>query len=208
MAAALDGIRLDDGKRIDAASRATVFAEMIRSLERDGPLATALSFVMVVVVVVFATSSRRGAVVVLASLVLGVACMLGTAAWHGERLNFLNFVALPITFGIGSEYPFNVYDRARLLGGDVTRAVKLHFGAVTLCSYTTVIGYASLLFSDNQALQSFGRLAMGGEIASLLAAVLFLPALLHVLARRSAAPDSRFVAAAPGAPHETRQHAA
>ena len=60
-------------------------------------------------------------------------------------------------FGIGSEYPFNIYDRSRLLGGDVNAAVKLHFGAVALCSYTTVIGYGSLLFADNQALRSFGR---------------------------------------------------
>ena len=72
------------------------------------------------------------------------------------KLNFLNFIALPITFGIGCEYPFNVFDRSRLLGGDVTTAVKRTGGAVALCSFTTTIGYGSLLFADNQALQSFG----------------------------------------------------
>ncbi|HVH41818.1 MAG TPA: MMPL family transporter [Labilithrix sp.] len=180
-----DNVELPDGTRVLTASRSTVFAEMIRSMERDGPLATAASFVAVALVVILATGNRRGTVTVLLSLVLGVVWMLGVAAWTGEKLNFLNFIALPITFGIGSEYPFNIYDRSRLLGGDVTQAVKLHFGAVFMCSYTTIIGYGSLVLADNKALQSFGRLAMIGEIACLYGALFFLPSLLHVWKRRS-----------------------
>ncbi|MDB4935685.1 MAG: putative rane protein [Labilithrix sp.] len=195
MASTIDGVRLADGTRVDTASRATVFAEMIRSLERDGPLATVVALAAVAVVVVIATSSLRGAFAVILSLVLGVVWMVGGAALLGERLNFLNFIALPITFGIGSEYPFNIFDRSRLLGGDVTRAVKLHLGAVALCSYTTTIGYGSLLFADNQALQSFGKLAIAGEIACLLAALLFLPSLLHLL--RRPAPQASADMAAP-----------
>jgi predicted RND superfamily exporter protein len=181
MSATIDGIILPDGRRVDTASRATVFAEMIRSLERDGPLATGVAFLAVCLVVLLATSSWRGAGAVILSLVLGVAIMVGAASLWGERLNFLNFIALPITFGIGSEYPFNIYDRSRLLGGDVTRAVKLHLGAVMLCSYTTLIGYGSLLFADNQAMRSFGRLAITGEATCVLVAALFLPSLLHLI---------------------------
>lgn len=184
MANTIDGIILSDGTRVDTASRATVFAEMIRSLERDGPLVTGVSFIAVLCVVIVATSSKRGTFSVIATLILGVTWMLGFAALAGARLNFLNFIALPITFGIGSEYPFNIFDRSRLLGGDVTSAVKLHLGAVALCSYTTVVGYGSLIFADNQALQSFGKLSITGEIACVLGALFFLPALLHLLARR------------------------
>ncbi|OJY26786.1 MAG: RND transporter [Myxococcales bacterium 68-20] len=178
-----DNIELPDGTRVMTASRSTVFAEMIRSMERDGPLATFASFAAVAVVVALSTRNRRGTGVVLAALVLGVVWMVGVAAWTNEKLNFLNFIALPITFGIGSEYPFNIYDRSRLLGGDVTQAVKLHLGAVTLCSYTTIIGYGSLMIADNQALQSFGRLAAIGEIACLFAALFVLPSILHVVRR-------------------------
>lgn len=177
----IDGIRLPDGTVVDTVSRATIFAEMIRSLERDGPLATAVAFLMVALVVAAATSSPRGTFAVLASLVLGVTWAVGGAALWGERLNFLNFIALPITFGIGSEYPFNIFDRSRLLGGDVTRAVKLHLGAVTLCSYTTTVGYGALLFADNQAMRSFGRLAILGELTCLVCAMFFLPSLLHLI---------------------------
>jgi hypothetical protein len=59
-------------------------------------------------------------------------------------------------------------------------------GAVALCSYTTVVGYSSLLFADFQALQSFGRLAVSGEIACLCGALFTLPALLHLMGRKRA----------------------
>ncbi len=197
--ATIDSIVLPDGTHVDTASRATVFAEMIRCLERDGPLASVVAFGAVCIVVLLATSSKRGAFAVIFALVMGVTWMMGTAALQNERLNFLNFIALPITFGIGSEYPFNIYDRSRLLGGDVTRAVKLHLGAVALCSYTTTIGYGSLLFSDNQALRSFGRLAIGGEIACLLVAAFFLPSLLHLIGAHKVRRTRREVSAPWGA---------
>jgi predicted RND superfamily exporter protein len=153
-------------------------------MERDGPLATLASFCAVMLVVVIATRNVRGAFAVLAALSLGVLWTIGGAALTDSRLNFVNFIALPITFGIGCEYPFNVYDRSRLLGGDITSAVKRVGGAVALCSYTTTIGYGSMLFADNQALQSFGRLAGSGEIACLVGGLLIVPSLLHVMARR------------------------
>ncbi|MEI7892883.1 MAG: MMPL family transporter [Myxococcales bacterium] len=183
-----DNITLPDGTLVQTASRATVFAEMIRSMERDGPLATGASFLAVLIVVLIATHNIRGAFAVIGALTMGVACTVGFAAWLDAKLNFLNFIALPITFGIGCEYPFNIYDRTRLLKGDITAAVTRSGGAVALCSYTTIVGYGSLLVADNQALESFGKLAMFGEVACIATALFFLPALLHLL-RRLKAPS-------------------
>jgi predicted RND superfamily exporter protein len=183
MARATDNVRLPDGTVVQTASRSTVFAEMIRSMERDGPRATFASLLAVSIVVLLATRNAKGALAVLASLVMAVCWMVGGAAYLGEKLNYVNFITLPITFGIGCEYPFNVYDRARLLGGDVTGAVERVGGAVALCSYTTVVGYGSMLFADFQALQSFGRLAVSGELACLTGALLVLPSMLHLMKR-------------------------
>ena len=178
-----DNVHLKDGTIVQTASRSTVFAEIIRSMERDGPLATLVSFACVVVVILLATGSLRGSFAVVSALLLGVTATLGLAAYFDHKLNFFNFIALPITFGIGSEYPFNIFDRSRLLKGDVPSAVRLSGGAVALCSYSTTIGYSSMLVSDQQALQSFGRLAMTGEIACVLAALFYMPALLNVFDR-------------------------
>lgn len=183
MAKATDNVRLPDGTVVQTASRSTVFAEMIRSMEIDGPRATMASLLAVTIVVLIATHDVRGALSVLAALVMGVTWLVGAAAWTGEKLNYVNFITLPITFGIGCEYPFNVYDRSRLMKGDVSGALVRVGGAVALCSYTTIVGYGSMLFADFQALESFGRLAVCGEAACLSCALLVLPALLHALGR-------------------------
>jgi predicted exporter len=187
MAATTDNLVLSNGAVVPTASWWTVYAEIIRSISHDGPLATLVSLGAVALVVIAATRTFKGSVAVISSLLLGVLCALGVGVLLDMKLNFVNFIALPITFGIGCEYPFNVFDRSRLLGGDVRSAVALSGGAVALCSYTTTIGYGSLLFSDQMALQSFGKLAMCGEIACLTGAVLFMPALLQVVSRRRTA---------------------
>jgi hypothetical protein len=178
-----DNVRLRGGTVVQTASRSTIFAEIVRSMERDGPLATVVSLSAVIVVVLLATGSARGSIAVLSALALGVLVTLGAAAHTDTKLNFFNFIALPITFGIGSEYPFNVFDRSRLLRGDISSALRLSGGAVALCSFTTAVGYSSMLVSDQRALESFGRIAMTGEIACVCAALVFMPALLHVLGK-------------------------
>ena len=180
-------IRLADGRVVPTASRATVFAEMIRSMEIDGPRATVGALLAVLAVVVLATRRAKASALVLASLVSGVVLTVGGAAWLDTRLNFLNFVALPLTFGIGVEYAINLYDRMRFTKNDTTAALRSVGGAVALCSATTIIGYGALLVADNQAMQSFGRYAMAGELACLATALLLLPAAVRLLTRRDGA---------------------
>jgi predicted RND superfamily exporter protein len=173
-----DNVRLPDGELVMTASRSSLFAEMLDSMRRDGPLASLGALAAVAVVVVAASRRPRVALSVLAALGVGVAGLLAWAAWTGARIHYVNFIALPITLGIGCEYPFNIADRTRLLGGDVASAVERSAGAVTMCSFTTMVGYGALLLSDFRALASFGELAVIGEAACLFAAVGFLPALL------------------------------
>ena len=68
---------------------------------------------------------------------------------------------------------------------DVERAVRSTGGAVMLASLTTILGYASLLLAQNRALLLFGVVAVLGEIACLVSAVVLLPAALLALARAS-----------------------
>ena len=66
IAKATDNVVLPDGtSMVLTASRSTVFAEMIRSMRRDGPLATGAAFLAVVAVVLVATHNLRGCIVVL-----------------------------------------------------------------------------------------------------------------------------------------------
>jgi hypothetical protein len=96
------------------------------------------------------------------------------------KIHFFNFIALPITFGIGADYAVNFVQRYDA-EGDVLRALKTTGGAVVLCSLTTMLGYLALLFSVNQAIRSLGAVAVIGEITCLVAALLVLPAALLAL---------------------------
>src|SRR4029078_9069317 len=116
-------------------------------------------------------------IVALPAFSRGVLWMMGGAGWARVHVTFLNFIALPITFGIGAEYALNVVTRYRE-ERDISRAVITTGAAVALCSWTTIVGYGSLLAARNQALQGFGLMAILGEIACLLGAIIALPRLL------------------------------
>lgn len=177
-------VRLADGRELPTASRATVFAEMIRALEKDGLRATAGALGAVILVVLLATRRLGASVAVITTLLGGVVLTLGGAAWLDTRLNFLNFVALPLTFGIGVDYGINLFDRMKFVGDDPAAAVRSVGGAMALCSFTTVVGYGALLSHDNQAMQSFGRVAMAGELSCLVTAMFLMPAALYLFRQR------------------------
>ncbi len=196
-----DGFRettLPTGETILGSGRAVIFADMLRAVVGDIPKAIAASFGMTVLAV--ALTFRRGgrALWVLAALLVGVAWTGAVLAIFDVRIHFLNFVALPITFGIGADYAVNVMQRY-VHTGDVLAALRSTGGAVVLCSLTTILGYLALLGSLNQAVRSLGLVAVVGEIACLFAAIVVLPAALLWRDRRRARPappaDERAAAA-------------
>lgn len=162
-----------------------VTVDMYQSVRQDGPKATLIAFLSVVVLVI-ALFRQPGAVgFTLFSLVLGVSWLLGLLFGFDFKINFLNFIALPITFGIGVDYGVNMVQRYRTEGrGNILTAIRGTGGAVALASLTTIIGYGSLLLAGNQAFFSFGRVAILGEVTTLAAALLSLPAFLYLRDRR------------------------
>jgi predicted RND superfamily exporter protein len=114
------------------------------------------------------------------SLLVGSIWFVGIIAnlySFGLKINFLNFIALPITFGIGVDYGVNVFQRFYEQGSrDIVRVIRETGGAVCLSSLTTIIGYSSLLMASNQGFVSFGVLAILGELACVTTAVIVLPA--------------------------------
>ena len=174
-------------------------ADISIALSRDGPRATALAFLGVAAVVVLIFGRSTTCLVVLSSLLAGVLWLAGVQLFFGIKLNFANFIAYPITFGIGVDYPVNVMSRYVQEGSrDIGRAVRSTGGAVVLCSATTIIGYASLLLAQNRALYLFGLLAVIGEITCLTCAIVAMPAALTWWrSRHLAAPAAPLVTPSP-----------
>jgi hypothetical protein len=184
MAKALQRVELPElGKHVETSGSAVVFSAMLRSILQDGPRATAASLAMVLLLALLVVRPVRAAGLAVASLLLGVVWMVGAAGWAEVKITFINFIALPITFGIGVEYALNVVMRDQE-ARDMVRAVSSTGSAVFLCSWTTIVGYGSLLAARNRALQGFGAMAILGEVACLAAAIVAMPAVVLWWRRR------------------------
>jgi hypothetical protein len=148
--------RLPDGHVVRGSGTPVILADMLRAVVRKGPYLAG---------VVFALAVGCG----------GVACFLYLA---DIKLNFLNFSALPITFGIGVDYAVNVAQRYEAdRDTSIVRVLRTSGGAVVLCSLTTMLGYVALVGSHNAAIRGLGAIAAVGEVSCLFAAVLVMPSL-------------------------------
>ena len=180
------------GKMVDATGDKVIFADLLKDIEVEGPRTTFLSFAGVLLLVFVFFRNLRTSFEVVGSLTIGVILMCGVAAAIGLKINFFNFIVFPITFGIAVDYGANVAARVKERGGDVIRSLAEVGPAVALCSWTSIVGYGTLLYSLNRALRSFGWYAMVGEVTTIITALVLLPALL-ILAeapRRSAEPKA------------------
>jgi len=162
-----------------------ISSDMIESINRDGPRATLFAFTAVVLLVIVLFRRIPVFAPVLLALFLGVLWLVGFVLAFWFKINFLNFIALPITFGIGVDYAVNIFSRYREEGGaSILKVIRDTGGAVVLCSFTTTVGYGSLIIASNQAFVSFGILAVMGELTCVFAAVFAMPSILIVLRNR------------------------
>lgn len=191
-AEAARSVRLQDGGRPAVAGQPPVFADLLGAIWEDGPRAVGAAFVATALLLLLTFRRWGERVHTLGALLLGILWMASLMALAGIKLNFLNFVAFPITFGNGVDYGVNVMRRyvqeIERLGGDRLAAARLAIegtgGAVVLCSLTTIVGYISLYTSSNRALNSFGASMAISEVTCVLAGVVTLPAVLVFLAQR------------------------
>jgi uncharacterized protein len=172
-----------------------VFADVLDAVLTDGPRATLAALLGAILVVLVVVGKNRHGLVTIACGLGGTVLMLGLGAFIGLKINFLDFVALPITIGIGMEYAVNIATRERQEGAGRGRSALATTGsAVAVCSCTTIIGYGSLLLSQNLGIRSFGKAAMLGELTCLAVALFLAPALLWAtapaLARRRTEVES------------------
>lgn len=183
----------------DAADRATLPGEprpmvagalvlsydLTSAITRDGSISTIVSLGLVLALIVIAFGRTQDSLLVSSSLLMSILWLIGLLRLFDVKLNFANFVAFPITFGIGADYAVNVIGRYRADGRrDVLGAIRHTGGAVVLAAATTVIGYSSLLVAKNRALYLFGVIAVLGELCCLATSLVVLPSALRIVARR------------------------
>ena len=162
-----------------------IFADIVAAIRNDGGRVTGVASIGLVIMVLLVVGRNRRGVAVLTGTLLGSLAMVATCALLGLKVNFLDFVALPITLGLGVDYAINIAHRQASESDDSpATTLRTSGSAVFVCSLTTIIGYGSLLVSDNLAIRGFGVASLIGEVTCLLAALALVPTLVSWLGRR------------------------
>ena len=176
------------GATYHAGSTALVAADMLRLMQQEAPWMVVLTFGIVALLMWINFGSLRWASLALLPLLVGVLWMLLVMEVFGMKLNFYNLVVLPAVLGIGNDAGAHLVHRYREQGAGTIRAVLRSTGEhVTMGALTTMIGFAGLLLSFHPGLNTIGALAVVGIGATLVAALVFLPALLQWREDRQAA---------------------
>ncbi len=163
---------------ITTSGPSVIFADIITAIRKDGVVVTVIAAGGLVVMVLLLVGRTRRAAAVLAGTALGSLLMIAVCALIGLKINFLDFVALPIALGLGIDYAINVAHRAEIC--DPQLALRSTGGTVLVCSLTTMIGYASLLVSSNLAIRGFGLASLIGEVTCVVTALALVPAIIAV----------------------------
>ncbi len=186
-ASAVRKLELGRDESVTTSGTSVIFADILEAIESDGPLVTAIAALGLCLMVVLLVGRNRRAVAVLLGTASGTLLMVAICALVGQKVNFLDFIALPITLGLGIDYAINVAHRHSEIP-DPIATLRTSGSAVFVCSLTTMIGYGSLLFSENLAIRGFGAASLIGEVTCVLTALVLVPAFLALGHDRRHAP--------------------
>lgn len=175
------------GGTVRAGSTAIVAAEMLRLMLAEAPYMVAITFALIAAMMLVAFRSVRWAALALLPLGVGMAWMLGGMVAAGLLFTFYNLVVLPAALGIGNDCGVHLVHRYREEGPGSLRYVLRSTGEhVAVGAVTTMIGFSGLLLSFHPGLRSIGQLAVLAIGATLLAALVFFPAVLQAAEDRAA----------------------
>jgi hypothetical protein len=174
-----------DSDEARLASQSMIFIDIVKDITKEGPMITFLAYLMIGILVFLGSSKFKDFLYVYGFMSFGMLAFIAVVGLFQLKLNFFNFVVIPITIGIGVDYGINIYFRYKLEGrGSVGHVIKHTGGAVGLCSLTTIIGYGTMIIAESQSMASFGRMAIIGEFVIIIFAMVFMTAWLEFRDKR------------------------
>jgi hopanoid biosynthesis associated RND transporter like protein HpnN len=170
---------------------------------KDGLQRAGLYAFLVIAAVLLLDFRHVGRVLIaLTPLVMGVLLALGVLGLCGVPLNPANMIAFPLILGVGVDNGVHVLHDYLIRRSEGRRSISHAIGrGVLVKALTSMIGFSTLMVSSERGLAGLGLLLTLGVGCSMLASLIFLPAVLHLLSRRKpagreAAPEERVRVAA------------
>ena len=175
-------IVLPNGTTKYAASTSIVAASMLDLMRSESPYMVGATFVIVFLFMLFTFRSIKWSIIAMLPLMIGLLFLFGIMLLTGFQFNFYNLVVLPAILGIGEDSGVHLAYRYREEGKGRLAVVLASTGQhITMGSFTTMLGFAGLLFTAHPGLQSLGIMAVLGIGMTLVTSLTFLPALLQWL---------------------------
>ncbi|MCR9132743.1 MAG: MMPL family transporter [bacterium] len=179
-------VELSNGKTYHAASTSIVAASMLDLMRTESPYMVGATFIIIYLFMIFTFRSFRWSVISMLPLLVGLLWLFGLMMIFDFQFNFYNLVVLPAILGIGCDSGVHLAHRYREEGKDSMWAVLSSTGQhITMGSFTTMLGFAGLIFTAHPGLQSLGVMAVMGIGMTLLTSITFLPALIQWLEDRN-----------------------
>jgi hopanoid biosynthesis associated RND transporter like protein HpnN len=135
-----------------------------------------LSLATIFILLLIALRSLREVIFTLTPIVLAGFLTLGTCVLIGQSINFANIIAFPLLFGVG--VAFHIYFVLAWRSGATNLLQSSLARGVFFSALTTGTAFGSLVFSSHPGTASMGLILMISLIWTLVAALIFEPALL------------------------------
>ncbi len=146
-----------------------------------GRLAIIYGAIAIVLFLLLDFRSLKYTMLAVIPLIVGTCWMLGGMALLNMKLNYMNFMALPLILGIGIDDGVHILHRYHLEGrGSVPLILKYTGRAILLTSLTTMIGFGSMAFATMRGTASMGLVLVLGVGSCFLSSAIVLPALIAI----------------------------
>jgi len=182
----------EDFPRVRFASSDALLGTIVPALRDDVPVIICLALAGLIVGTLIAGRSLRITGLVLAPLFAAMAVALGCLVVAGLKVNLYNMLVFPAAFGIGVDGAIYVVWASRGARGGFADRLASSRRAVLGSTTTSMAGFGALAAAENPGLASLGWVALITLGMTLLANVVWLPAVLRawVLPRKTASQGS------------------
>ncbi|MFL5093917.1 MAG: MMPL family transporter [Xanthobacteraceae bacterium] len=170
----------------DAAGTPIFMIEAATTMVKAFVQAGILSVVAIALILFVALRRPIDVALTLVPLLVAIVVTLEICVLVGLKLNFANIIALPLLLGVG--VAFKIYYIIAWRSGETNFLQSSLTRAIFFSACTTAIAFGSLWLSRHPGTSSMGKLMALSLLTTLVAAVIFQPALMATQGRTRAGP--------------------
>jgi predicted RND superfamily exporter protein len=157
--------------------------EGLKSMKNGFQWAGFYALLVITLILLIDFRSPRRTLLALTPLAMGVLLSLGIMGLFGLPLNPANMIAFPLILGVGVDNGVHILHDFLMRRREGKNTISYAIGrGVLVKALTTMIGFGTLMISSERGLMGLGFILTLGVGCCMLASLVFLPALLGLLA--------------------------